>query len=403
MRKGVLAGWTAALGAVFAAGAAPAAAQLERAKIGPWTVGSHFTGATFTHCAMSASYPGGKGLVYALGRNYFTLGIVNPRWNFTQGAEFNGYYQVDDGPRTPVLGKVVRPTVVGFSLRQDDRTLGELGLARIVRAGIVGSPEFASGFQVRDGQAAIARMSACVRAGLAGARPPLNSPASAATPERRRAEQARPAEREYFGTGFYITRAGHILTTAHLVRGCKMLNAQIAGDATAAASIVAVSKADDLALLKTEFKRVVGAPFRADSIRLGEPVVVYGFPLHGTLSSAGNLTSGNVTALAGLDDDHGKIQISAPVQPGSSGGPVLDMRGRVMGLIVSRLDAIRAAAITGDIPQNVNFAVKSSVILSFVEAHGIAVERPDANEDLTVAEAAERARRFTVRVSCVAR
>jgi S1-C subfamily serine protease len=97
------------------------------------------------------------------------------------------------------------------------------------------------------------------------------------------------------------------------------------------------------------------------------------------------------------------LQFSAPVQPGNSGGPLLDLRGAIAGVVVSKLDAIKAAQVTGDIPQNINFAVKTSVVLSFLEAHGIAVTRTDAQADLAVADVAERARAFTVRIECSAK
>jgi S1-C subfamily serine protease len=101
-------------------------------------------------------------------------------------------------------------------------------------------------------------------------------------------------------------------------------------------------------------------PLRA-SARLGEEIVVYGFPLAGLLASSGNVTTGNITALAGLGDDIRFLQISAPVQPGNSGGPVLDRNGNIVGIVVSKLDAIKTAIATQDIPQNVNFAIKLRV------------------------------------------
>jgi S1-C subfamily serine protease len=164
--------------------------------------------------------------------------------------------------------------------------------------------------------------------------------------------------------------------------------------------VVATSRSDDLALLKTNSRREVVAPFRSGSPRLGEAIVVYGFPLQGMLTSSGNLTTGNIAALAGLRDDHRMLQFSAPVQPGNSGGPLLDLRGAIAGVVVSKLDAIKAAQVTGDIPQNINFAVKTSVVQSFLEAHGISITRTDAQADLAVADVAERARAFTVRIEC---
>src|SRR5438132_5594034 len=113
---------------------------------------------------------------------------------------------------------------------------------------------------------------------------------------------------------------------------------------------------NDLALLP------VTEPPRADlrlqranwrlSVRLGEDVVVYGFPLAGVLSSEGNVTTGIITALSGTGDNKDHLQLSAPVQPGNSGGPVLDRQGNVVGVVVSKLNDLAMVAAKGDLPQN---------------------------------------------------
>ena len=113
-------------------------------------------------------------------------------------------------------------------------------------------------------------------------------------------------------------------------------------------------------------------PFRSGpELRRGEGVVTYGFPLAGLLSSGPTLTTGEVSALAGLRDNPRQFQISAPVQPGNSGGPLLDRSGNVVGIVVSKLNAQRVARSTGDIPQNVNFAVKGTEALDFLRRNGV--------------------------------
>src|SRR4029079_10829288 len=100
-------------------------------------------------------------------------------------------------------------------------------------------------------------------------------------------------------------------------------------------------------------RRFVSGPVRA-----GEAIAVYGFPLAGVLSSTGNVVSGNVTALTGLGDDVRYFQISAPIQPGNSGGPLMDYSGLVVGIVNAKLNDLAFAKTTGDLPQNVNFAIK---------------------------------------------
>jgi S1-C subfamily serine protease len=128
---------------------------------------------------------------------------------------------------------------------------------------------------------------------------------------------------------------------------------------------------------------------------------VFGYPLAEALSSAGNTTLGNVTALAGLRDDSRYLQISAAVQPGNSGGPAVDEAGRLMGVVVAKLNALAIARITGDIPQNVNFAIKVSTLVTFLEAHKIAYEAADpAARELPVTQRAERAEMSSTQIEC---
>ena len=106
-------------------------------------------------------------------------------------------------------------------------------------------------------------------------------------------------------------------------------------------------------------------------------------------------------ALAGVRDDSRFMQISAAVQPGNSGGPALDEAGRLMGVVVAKLNALAVARITGDIPQNVNFALKVATLASFLEAHGIGYTPADAAaRELPITQRAERAESGSIQVAC---
>ena len=129
-------------------------------------------------------------------------------------------------------------------------------------------------------------------------------------------------------------------------------------------------------------------------------MVVYGFPLSGAIASTGNATTGNVTALAGLRDDTRMLQISAPVQPGNSGGPLMDMTAAVVGVVVSKLDAVKVMEVIGDIPQNINFAIKANVAKGFLESYGIEHEIAPKAKELSVPDVTESARAFSVLVLC---
>jgi serine protease Do len=135
-------------------------------------------------------------------------------------------------------------------------------------------------------------------------------------------------------------------------------------------------------------------------VRVGDNIYVYGFPLSGLLSKTGNFTVGYITSAAGLNDDTSQLQISAPVQPGNSGGPLVDRHGNVVGVIVSKLNVLRVAKFIKDVPQNVNFAIKASIAASFLEANGVPIPVNESQDKLEPADIAARSKKYTVRVIC---
>jgi S1-C subfamily serine protease len=202
------------------------------------------------------------------------------------------------------------------------------------------------------------------------------------------------------GTGFLVTKKGHVLTNKHVVKGCRELSVSGIGK-SGPATVEEWDEANDLAILTTTREHSINATFRRDRrASLGERIVVAGFPLRGILSGDITVTTGVVNAMAGPQGDARLLQISAPVQAGNSGGPVLDKYGNVMGTIVAKLDAVEAYEITGDIPQNVNFAIKGTIVKSFLDIHGIEYEFDDSSEVLDNENIAANARRFTVSVEC---
>ncbi len=201
------------------------------------------------------------------------------------------------------------------------------------------------------------------------------------------------------GSGFFVDARGHVLTNRHVVDGCARLTVAF-GSEERDAALRAVSEADDLALLSTGRRGTVGARFRSTRARHGETVAVAGFPLGGLLTDDLHVTDGSVSALAGAGDDPRLVQITAPVQPGNSGGPLLDAGGRAIGVVVSRLDALKMAMLSAAAPQNVNFAIKGTVARSFLDIHGIDYAAAGPGKAISGEAVARRARRFTVSVAC---
>ena len=113
-----------------------------------------------------------------------------------------------------------------------------------------------------------------------------------------------------------------------------------------------------------------------------------------------NMTSGSVSSASGLGGDARYLQITAPVQKGNSGGPLLDSSGAVVGIVVSKLDAMAVARATGDIPQNVNFAIKSAIARKFLSRNSIEFHETAESDSKGRVEIAVEAQRHTVLVEC---
>jgi S1-C subfamily serine protease len=202
------------------------------------------------------------------------------------------------------------------------------------------------------------------------------------------------------GTGFVVAQ-GRALTNHHVIDDCRAIRVRSAGGRESEARVIASDRDRDLALLEVAADAGPPLAFRREgSLRRGEGVVTYGFPLAGLLSSGPTLTTGEISALAGLADNQRQFQISAPVQPGNSGGPLLDMGGNVVGVIVSKLNAQRVAQRTGDIPQNVNFAVKGNEALEFLRRNRVEPRFADS-PPRSAAEVGEIAHPSTLFLRCV--
>jgi len=178
------------------------------------------------------------------------------------------------------------------------------------------------------------------------------------------ASQANPS---FSGTGFFITGDGYLISNYHVVKDAAKV--RLLTDAGLIdATVVKVDAANDLALLKASgaFKHLPIATSR--TVKLGGTVATVGFPDVGLQGFAPKLSKGEIASLSGAADDPRYFQVSLPVQPGNSGGALVDERGNVIGIVAAKLDASTALAATGSIPENVNYAVKSSLLLSFLES-----------------------------------
>ena len=174
------------------------------------------------------------------------------------------------------------------------------------------------------------------------------------------------------GSGFFVSDQGHIVSNAHVVGVCKKVKTYEEG-VEVFLNILATDNVNDLGLVKGKFKNTKYLNIKTDGAELGEDIVVFGYPLSQTLSDSVKLTKGIVSSLSGLDNNYSQIQIDAAIQPGNSGGPVLNMSGQVVGVASAGLSKLYMAEKAAYIPENVNFAVAAQSLTTFLKANKVNV------------------------------
>jgi len=183
------------------------------------------------------------------------------------------------------------------------------------------------------------------------------------------------AKGEVSGTAFLLSRSGLVATNWHVVGEGKNFSVAFPGwTGTVSAEVVIKDVVNDLAILRLTNSAKLATtcpdlPFQLTSsngVKLGERVTTIGYPLTSMLGSSPKFAEGVVSSKSGVQDDPRSLQISAQVQPGSSGSPLFDSDGNVVGIIVATLDAATAYRLSSAIPQNVNYAIKADYLLSLV-------------------------------------
>jgi S1-C subfamily serine protease len=193
------------------------------------------------------------------------------------------------------------------------------------------------------------------------------APAPSVTPGAATADEG--PSRTYGGTCFAIDAAGTIVTARHVIEGARSIRVRFGASEPVSATLLHSSEATDVAVLRVP---VVTADFLplgpAHAARLGLPVFTIGFPATGWLGTSPKFTDGAISALSGPNNEAAFLQTSVAVQPGNSGGPLVDDQGRVVGVMISRADDLAFFKNVGVIPQNINFATKSENLLTVLDA-----------------------------------
>jgi S1-C subfamily serine protease len=202
------------------------------------------------------------------------------------------------------------------------------------------------------------------------------------------------------GSGFIVNADGYVLTNHRVVADCKNVVVIVPGKAGQYAKVISFSADSDLALLQVNQRTSDFATFRGGGqIKQGEEVVLIGYPLRGSPSSRTIVTSGVISAVESIRGDGRYLQITAPVQPGNSGGPILDLSGNVVAVVIGPTKP-SSASTDSKIPKNVNLAIKQSIALKLLQDANVGYTTAPSRKRMSVAAVAEQAGLFTVGVGC---
>jgi S1-C subfamily serine protease len=173
-------------------------------------------------------------------------------------------------------------------------------------------------------------------------------------------EETRRSASVSTGTCFVVAPDGLILTTYHLIKDARTVTARFENGDELSADPEQVSANNDLALLRVNRPTPIYLSLALlPNPKLGEPVFTLGFPAPSVLGAEPKFTEGTVSALSGPGNESTFLQVSVPLQPGNSGGPLVNHRGEVVGIITATAALLPFLQKTGSLPQNVNFAVKA--------------------------------------------
>ena len=193
---------------------------------------------------------------------------------------------------------------------------------------------------------------------------------------------AEPPEKQpeiSMGTAWPVAE-GFVVTACHVVQGHNAFSLLTKNGKKLKASVAMRDTANDIALLEVEFPdNLPGAiPVATKQARVGDKVFTIGYPHPDVMGAEPKLTDGIISSLTGIGNDPRTYQISVPVQAGNSGGPLLNMKGEVIGIVISKLNAAEMFKLTNDITENVNYAVKISylnaLLMTLPDKHPIPVQ-----------------------------
>lgn len=196
------------------------------------------------------------------------------------------------------------------------------------------------------------------------------------------------------GSGFQISK-DVVVTNSHVVDSCDLIKDNKNNEL----SIITSDKVNDVALMRTAISKDF-LEISSREVTLGQEIFVAGYPYSDDLDGKLNFTKGNVSAMAGLNNNISQFQFTAPIQPGNSGGPLLDSYGSVIGVAVARIGDDYIYEKTETIPQNINFGVNKSILVSLLRTNNIEYKESSKYFKPSQPKIAELASKTTILLNC---
>lgn len=160
------------------------------------------------------------------------------------------------------------------------------------------------------------------------------------------------------GTGFLVSGEGHVVTARHNLEGASRVLVKVASGGVFEAKVLAVSRGLDVAIVKIAYAPKIYIAVNESSVELkpGDRVFTFGFPVARVLGLEPKYSDGAISATTGIQGDAMFLQVTLPIQPGNSGGPLVREDGTLAGVITSSAAVMPFLRIAGTVPQNVNWA-----------------------------------------------
>lgn len=175
------------------------------------------------------------------------------------------------------------------------------------------------------------------------------------------------------GTGFFVSTSGHLITSHHVVAGASKIALTLPDGSTVDGHVMRSDPANDLCLIKADVASIPLPIGSSGAVTKGSEVMTLGFPLVGMQGQEQKATFGRINSLSGIQGDIRCFQIDVPIQPGNSGGPLINKSGFVIGVVSAMLDQAKTFRAEGVIPQSVNYAVKSDYFLPLLSSASVVV------------------------------